>query len=99
MRQRGGTSMSTNLVGRAASPQPATSRLFGVENKSRPVGGCGPMARPTLSKLEFSHRLVSLGTSLFHDRLIHQAPRQRVYRPRRSQILVLHHPHEGEVAH
>jgi hypothetical protein len=42
------------------SRQPASSRLFGLENESRPEGGCRLIARPTFLKL-FSRRLVSLG--------------------------------------
>jgi hypothetical protein len=35
------------LWGGLFSRQPASSRLFGIENKSRPAGGCRLIARPT----------------------------------------------------
>src|SRR5271163_621864 len=41
------------LWGGLFSRQPASSRLIGVEDKSRPEGGCRLIARPTCLRLGF----------------------------------------------
>ena len=57
------------------SRQPASSRLFGVENKSRPEGGCRLIARPTYEPGAFTQTrqlgpIASMGIS---PKLTHRA--------------------------
>src|SRR5277367_2723427 len=57
----------------------------------------GPsMGRSPTAAIDYS-KPIAANRGLIEDRLIHQAPRQRMDRPRRPEVLVLHHPHKSEV--